>query len=469
MMKSSPQVPWRRYRVLLLTVLMLTAGACSRETTTATAPNVPILAATTELATFSAEEVPYKCADGAASHATGKKQEGAVDFAVTVNAAGRGYAYVAKAGEGVYVVHNGKRGAPYQDVDHTTLRVSPDGQRVVYGAKKAADWVLVVDGKEFGPFVSIGPPVFSPDSRSLVCEVQQGDRWRLYLNGKLSELVPSYYDKPYFNATSQRVMYVENTSQDQLKRMVIADLELKPLYSLFCAAQPLAVSEDKTRIAAVSNRGSKFVVVDLSFARPSNLREGTPYDGIKSVALSPDGKSLAYIAFRMANPLAVLNGREEPIPRSDQMPWPPVIKPGKGVGIQIFDKDTAYLHEAFVPGAQPNRRYTEVAELVYSADGAKYAHIAIANNKFLTVVNGVDGPLYDRVIGPRFSPDGRYVAYRARQDGKRFMVVTDAAGKVLSTHRAYDQVFDPVFTADGKSVAYGVVDGRKIIWKVEPL
>ena len=53
--------------------------------------------------------------------------------------------------------------------------------------------------------------------------------------------------------------------------------------------------------------------------------------------------------------------------------------------------------------------------------------------------------------------------YRARKDGKRFVVVADADGKLLSRHPAYEMVFPTVFTADGGSVAYGVKDGQKTL------
>jgi len=88
----------------------------------------------------------------------------------------------------------------------------------------------------------------------------------------------------------------------------------------------------------------------------------------------------------------------------------------------------------------------------------------------LIVSNGKEGPGYDRVISPQFSPDGKYLIYRARQDGKRFIVVADAAtGKVVREHSRNERVFEPTFTPDGKSVAYGAMNGKQLWWKVENL
>jgi Tol biopolymer transport system component len=84
-------------------------------------------------------------------------------------------------------------------------------------------------------------------------------------------------------------------------------------------------------------------------------------------------------------------------------------------------------------------------------------------------VNGKEGPAFERVVTPVFSPDDKRLVYRARKDGKRFVVVADTGGKTIKQHPAYEQVFQTVFTADGKSIAYGVKDGKKLIWKVEKI
>ena len=81
---------------------------------------------------------------------------------------------------------------------------------------------------------------------------------------------------------------------------------------------------------------------------------------------------------------------------------------------------------------------------------------------WFVVVNGKEGPAFDRVVLPVFSPDGKLLVYRARKEGKRFLVVADTAGKTIKQLPAYEQVFQPVFTGDGKSVAYGVKDGNKL-------
>jgi len=85
------------------------------------------------------------------------------------------------------------------------------------------------------------------------------------------------------------------------------------------------------------------------------------------------------------------------------------------------------------------------------------------------VVNGNEGPSFDKVLPPMFSPDGSYVVGRVKMGGSRFIVVLNLKGEVVRQLPSYEFVSEPVFTADGKSVAYGVMDGKKLIWKVDKL
>jgi Tol biopolymer transport system component len=97
---------------------------------------------------------------------------------------------------------------------------------------------------------------------------------------------------------------------------------------------------------------------------------------------------------------------------------------------------------------------------VFSPDGTRLAYIAKVDKKRLVVVDGVSGPQYDGIGrgDPVFSPDGRRVAYVAMNGGgqKEFVVVDGVSGA------EYDEIAgnSPVFSPDGMRFAYIANKGR---------
>jgi hypothetical protein len=115
------------------------------------------------------------------------------------------------------------------------------------------------------------------------------------------------------------------------------------------------------------------------------------------------------------------------------------------------------------------QQYNEVAFLSYNVNGDSYVFAAQDGDHMFYVVNGSKSPQFDKILAPLFTPDGKMIVGRVRNDGKRYVVVLDTQGRIVRQHPDYEMVFNPVFTADGKSVAYGVKNGSQIIWKVEKL
>ena len=169
----------------------------------------------------------------------------------------------------------------------------------------------------------------------------------------------------------------------------------------------------------------------------------------------------------------VYNDRIEKIPTGDEFLTDLlVLTEPEHVGVVIGTAVNARLYTAFQMQKFSGKSYGYISDLVSSKDGRHFAYIAIkagGEERMSIVVDGNEGQLFDKIVSPVFSPDGRFLVYRARQDGKRFIVVSDLKGKVLRQHKDYEMVFQPVFTEDGKSVAYGVLDGSEFWWKVETL
>jgi WD40 repeat protein len=395
------------------------------------------------------------------------------DMVIEISKDGSGVAYVAKIGERFTVVHNGKAGKLYDLIETYTLIVSPDGQRVAYGAKNGDTSYVVVDGTEKGPFADRGRIAFSPDSKHVGYDAKIGNKWYMYVDNIRNDGALQYFDRSVFNSDSSKITYLEVIDVSGVYRLITSDLKFKQNMALTIADTAYTVNAEKTRVAAVEKKQTKWNVISFDYDHPDKIKSGASYDDIKLLTFSEKGTSLAYVAVKDGKSYIVLDGKEELLPEGEY-PWPFVIRPdNKGVGIFIVHTKgkmtSAYLHHAFTQGGKQNKTYKEGAHLTYSKDGKHHAYVAIQNEKFTIVVNGKEGPFFERVVTPHFSPDGKFLVYRARQDNKRFVVIADLNGTILKRLPSYERVFDTTFTADGSSVAYGVKDGNQIMWKVEKL
>jgi hypothetical protein len=169
--------------------------------------------------------------------------------------------------------------------------------------------------------------------------------------------------------------------------------------------------------------------------------------------------------------VTVLDGREEVLGPGEQFVTPLAIRPdGKAVAVGVLVGGSVRFRQSFAGGGTAAADYTGIDGIVYSADGSSVAFVAHdKDDRCFVVVNGKPGPTLDRVVSPVFTADGKRLVYRARQAGRRFVVVADREGRTVRQHPSYDQVFPVRLTPDGRSIAYGVKDGRQVAWKVEPL
>lgn len=397
------------------------------------------------------------------------------EIVIEINHYGKGTAYIAKIGDRTCVVHNGKRGTLYDKIEDFTLIVSPNGQRVAYGAQNGDKCFVVVDGVEKGPFSDRGRIAFSPDSSHVAYDAKIDGIWNMYLDNVKNGSAISYYDRSVFNSDSTKLAYVEIAdASDAAFKLVVSDLKTRQNISIPISDPIIATNPAKTVVAAVEKHQNRLRVFNFDFSRPDKITTGELYDEIKQVTFSEDGKALAYVAVKDKKSYIVLNDKREPLPPGDY-PWPFTIRPdNREVGIFIVNtlgkrSYNAYLHQSFSPEKRRNKIYKEGSELTYSKDGQHSAYVAIQNEMFTIVIDGKEGPFFDRTVAPHFSPDGKFLVYRARQDGKRFVVIADTNGKTIKRLPPYERVFDTTFTEDGKSVAYGVVVGNQILWKVEKL
>ena len=392
---------------------------------------------------------------------------------ILFNNSGRGVAYIVEKSGKFHVVHNGATGKPYTTVLTPTL--SPDGRHIAYAAYVDDKLRMVIDGKEGQIADEIEPTFFSPDSRHTIYQAKIAGQWYFVVDDTKYPGLQTQHNRLVFSADSKKICYVDSADDKSKPRLVVTDLTFKKQIAREASGTLMVLSENKTRIAASSEINNKQMVIEFNFATPDIIKQGPLYDAITQLEISRDGGAVAYVAQKNGKRVLVLNGNEKPYPDGTPV-GPLVIRPdNKGVGFLMSSKRGTYWHQAFYNDGTVEKQYDEVGELVYSKDGSMYAFLARkemngkSGGTIFAVVNGKEGPKFDKILRPVFSPDGTRLIYRVRHGGKRFVVVSDTDGKVIRQHPDYEMVFQPVFTADGQYVAYGVKDGNKLIWKVEKL
>lgn len=211
---------------------------------------------------------------------------------------------------------------------------SPDGKRVAFAAKKGEKWALHVDGKRGDEFDEVRDPAFTADGKT-VCVVRNDHRWAVAVDGKpgdwfdLAGLISLHGPTIAFVANSGAKTDASGVFQGGGKCFAVVDGKKGPEFDIVRRA---AFSPDGKTIAYAANlggsldylgagEGGKWHVVVNGEKGPAFDAVGEPavtaavahfaLDGNKLVAcvgdrrvdiegdaydlaLSPDGKTLAY-------------------------------------------------------------------------------------------------------------------------------------------------------------------------------
>jgi len=146
--------------------------------------------------------------------------------------------------------------------------------------------------------------------------------------------------------------------------------------------------------------------------------------------------------------------------------------------VSADDKHILYVGQtgaksSFVVDNKPDPSYDEIDGFtggfsLFSPDASRVAYVARTGKKWSVVVDGNPGPAYDKIIDPpRFSPDGKHVAYAAyKNDSDKSCLVVD--GKECPECEWVDSItFSPnsehvayVALADNAQKYFVVVDGQ---------
>jgi WD40 repeat protein len=174
--------------------------------------------------------------------------------------------------------------------------------------------------------------------------------------------------------------------------------------------------------------------------------------------LSPDGKRVAYAAYKGGHAFTVLDGK--PGPKYDEIDEILTFsRDGRrfAYGATNYDADSN-AHSFVVVDGKPGQKFQDVVSIsvMFSPDSKHYSYTAEAGDeKYCVVVDGKPGKTYEE-IGERadepcqmYNNDGK-LYYRARTGDKCWMVIDGVPSP------AYHDIVDPlpVFSANGRHYAY---------------
>lgn len=434
---------------------------------------------------------------------------------VTFSSDGRQVFYGAeKKGKKIVVVASPSGQRPGDAYDSISFLIaSPDGRRFAYGGKTGGKKRLVVDNNELKDLYheEVAPGAFSPDGRFVACEVGglKEKKWFILVSDGEKEVYrsPVYSDtwrEPVFSPDGRLLMFElgddkrDTENVNRKRRTFFLDLSKKKIIKeqlcADCDTGEFSFSSDSSRVVyriTQKDRKKSFLILQDFGHDKERWTELSAWSG--GVLLTQDGKQIVYNEDKKGKQYLVVAPWKAPERGKKIGPYDSILRPVIGP-----DRTTVAFHAmkggkwlSVVGKRESPARYDGVgdAPLIFSPDGSKIAYAArrggeqkkmgISGGKWMMVVSPAkkagevkEGPSYDMVNSPVFSPDGRRIAYRARtgpmDNAKRFIVIADAeTGKVIKESPAGDEIWPPVWSADSKAVGYGTRIGRELWWKVE--
>ena len=422
---------------------------------------------------------------------------------VSFSADGRQVFYQAEKEGLVFIVvasTNGENiGPAYKSVSFFVR--SPDGRRFAFGGEKGGKSHLVVDNKELKDLYheEVAPGAFSPDNRFVACEVGGGGekKWFVLVSDGEKEIFrspvyPDTWRAPVFSPDGRLLVYELGddkrkivNEKDTKRTIFFLDVSSGKVIKerLFTGYRvgKVSFSSDSSRVAYdVQKENNTFLVLN-DFAVNEERTVELPYSLAGQVGLSPDGKQILYIATKKEKPFLVVSPWKFPEKREEFGPYDAVVPPIFGPDGKTFAYHSLRKGKwRIMAGDKKGASYDGFGDAtVFSPDARTIAYPAMKKGKWSMVVSWAgrpaavnEGPVYDMVVTPVFSPDGQRIAYRVRtgpkEKAKRFMVVADVeTGKIIKEGQIGDEIWPPVWSTDGKTVGYGARHGRELWWRVE--
>ena len=161
-----------------------------------------------------------------------------------------------------------------------------------------------------------------------------------------------------------------------------------------------------------------------------------------------------------------------------------LFDPYSHFAVYSIDKNqyTATSSSTVVIDRKEGKKYNATTNLVISPDGKRIAYVAKQDDKEFVVLDGFEGKRYDYIKNLKFSPDSKHITYAAGE-GKHtvadnifsahdetttsFIIVDTNEGKKYDgayVEANVSETYDPLFNYDGNVITYTAIkNGKNIV------
>jgi len=264
-----------------------------------------------------------------------------------------------------------------------------------------------------------------------------------------------------FSRDGQSVAYFSYTKDKQF--FVINGKPQKP-YDVV-QVRGARFNADGSRLAYVAERNHHKILV-------VNGEESKEYGGINRIRFSPDGKRLAYMASPSSGEgsvdkdILVVDGKE-------------VAQHALSYAFSLDGQKLAYIQYEWNPPEDPKfdlyvdgRKVNQApyvymgSEFVFSADSKRLAYIAGEKGKgMFVVVDGKEGPRFDRVKDLHLSSDGARIAYVGEKGPEYGNNTQGAVVWDEKVQKAYPNIYRLTMDPKGSKIAYAANKKGQKMWE----